>query len=174
MGARIQLSVAFCGAAIIAVTLWSWGQPLICACGVVKFWVPQVFSPDNSQHIADWYTFSHILHGVLVVLAARLLAPRLPFAILFWIAVITGVGWEVVEHTEWVLSKFRDGIEDGIPFIPLIDRSGAEFGQHPLDMLHNLPPDTSDHRDPEQDRKGLAWGKEAGDQHDKDAVQDMR
>ena len=100
-------ATATAGSILIAVTLALWGQPLICTCGSIKLWVPTVFSPDNSQHIADWYTLSHILHGMLVVLLARWIAPALPFAALFAIAVITGVAWEIVEHTEWVLAKFR-------------------------------------------------------------------
>ena len=95
------------GAVIIAVTLYAWGQPLICTCGEVHLWVPSVFSSGNSQHIADWYSLSHILHGVLIVLAARLFAPQARFSTLFLIAIITGVGWEVIEHTEFVLDLFR-------------------------------------------------------------------
>ena len=101
------LTSVLAGAGLIALTLAFWGQPLICTCNTVKLWVPTVFSPDNSQHIADWYTLSHILHGMLVVLVARLVVPALPFAALFAIAMITGVAWEIIEHTEWVLGKFR-------------------------------------------------------------------
>lgn len=95
------------GAVLIAVTLFAWGQPPICTCGEVHLWVPSVFSSGNSQHIADWYTLSHFLHGVLVVLAGRLLFPRAGFAVLFAIAIVTGVGWEIIEHTDFVLEMFR-------------------------------------------------------------------
>lgn len=103
----IAFAAATLGALLIGVTLWSWGQPLICTCGYVRFWVNDVFSSGNSQHIADWYTLSHFLHGMLVVLGARLLMPDLDQRAVFAIALITGVGWEIVEHTDWVLDRFR-------------------------------------------------------------------
>lgn len=90
---------------LIALVLWAWGQPLICTCGQVKLWVGSIFAPGNSQHIADWYTASHILHGVLVVLVGRWLG--LGVRALFAVAIVTGVAWEIVEHTDWVLGKFR-------------------------------------------------------------------
>lgn len=99
--------VAALGAALIGVTLWSWGQPLICTCGYVQLWVGNVFSSGNSQHIADWYTLSHFVHGMLVVLIARVFLPRLDDRAVFAIALLTGVGWEILEHTDWVLDQFR-------------------------------------------------------------------
>lgn len=105
---RTNLNIfAVSGFFVIGLTLWAWGQPLICTCGTVKLWVPSIFDGGNSQHIADWYTLSHILHGVLIALVGRLFLPRLGFKPLFLTAIVTGIGWEVIEHTEWVLSAFR-------------------------------------------------------------------
>lgn len=106
--ARTALNtLAICGFFIIGVTLWAWGQPLICTCGDIKLWVPTIFDSGNSQHIADWYTLSHILHGVLIALLGRLVFPRFGFNAAFLVAIVTGVGWEVIEHTDWVLDAFR-------------------------------------------------------------------
>lgn len=103
-----QFLVASAGALLIGLTLYSWGQPLICTCGEVRLWVGSIFSSGNSQHIADWYTLSHVIHGMLVALIGRLVLPGLGFAALFMAAVVTGVGWEIVEHTDWVLESFRE------------------------------------------------------------------
>ena len=105
---RTNLNIfALLGVPIIGLTLWAWGQPLICSCGTIKLWVPNIFDGGNSQHIADWYTLSHILHGVLIALLGRVFLPRLGFAPLFLTAIVTGIGWEVIEHTNWVLDGFR-------------------------------------------------------------------
>lgn len=107
MAHRLTIAFAFFGAFIIAGTLSLWGQPWICTCGEIKLWVGSIFDGGNSQHIADWYTLSHILHGVLIAIIGRWMFPRLSFAALFFIACLTGIAWEVVEHTEWVLGAFR-------------------------------------------------------------------
>lgn len=107
MTTRFLYGFAIAGLFIIAGTLWAWGQPVICTCGQVKLWVGSIFDSGNSQHIADWYTLSHILHGVLIALGGRILFPRLGFNALFAVAIITGIGWEIVEHTNFVLEAFR-------------------------------------------------------------------
>ncbi|WP_298358524.1 DUF2585 family protein [uncultured Litoreibacter sp.] len=103
---RLNILAVF-GVFLIAATLYLWGQPPICTCGEVKLWIGSIFDSGNSQHIADWYTLSHILHGVLIALGGRLLFPRVRFETLFLVAIVTGVGWEIVEHTEFVLGAFR-------------------------------------------------------------------
>ena len=99
--------LALFGGILIAITLWFWGQPPICTCGYVQLWVNSIFSSGNSQHIADWYTLSHIVHGLLIAPLARLLFPRLAFTWVYLAAIVTGAGWEIVEHTPWVLDQFR-------------------------------------------------------------------
>lgn len=107
MSLKSLYCAAIAGVFVIGGVLWLWGQPLICTCGEVKLWVGSVFDSGNSQHIADWYTMSHILHGVLIALIGRLVFPRVGFEWLLLTAIVTGVGWEIVEHTDFVLEAFR-------------------------------------------------------------------
>ena len=103
---KISISATL-GGLTIFLTLWSWGQPLICTCGEVKLWINSIWSSGNSQHIADWYTLSHIVHGLMIVPIGRVIFPRVTFPWLFAVALVTGVAWEIVEHTNFVLDQFR-------------------------------------------------------------------
>ena len=97
------------GIPAIGLTLWSWGQPLLCTCGTVHFWVGSIWSSENSQQIADWYTLAHFMHGLAVILMGRLLFRHLSFNALYVIAIASGVGWEIFEHSDFVIRQFRYG-----------------------------------------------------------------
>lgn len=90
----------------IAALLWL-GQPAICECGFVKFWEGEIFSQGNSQHIADWYTFSHIIHGFVFYALARYLFPKKSVAFWLLLSVIAEVSWEIFENTPMVINHYR-------------------------------------------------------------------
>jgi Protein of unknown function (DUF2585) len=104
---RLSAAAMPLGALIIGLVLWAWGQPLISLSGQVRLWVNETWSPENSQQIADWYTLSHITHGFLVALAGRALRRLVPWGVVIAVAFVTGVGWEIIEHTDMVLNHFR-------------------------------------------------------------------
>jgi hypothetical protein len=101
----LALAAAFL--ALQAGVLYLLGQPLYCACGEVKLWEGVVLSSGNSQHIADWYTFSHIIHGVIFFYAIRWLFPRLSWHA--WLAIAVGLeaAWEMLENTPMVIDHYR-------------------------------------------------------------------
>jgi len=83
------------------------GQPLICTCGQIKFWEGNVLSSGTSQHLADWYSFTHIEHGFLFYFLTWLAAPRLSPVQRLLIAVGVEAGWEVFENTPFVIDAYR-------------------------------------------------------------------
>ena len=94
--------------ALSGVILYFMGQVIICKCGYVKPWHGVVFSSENSQHLSDWYTFSHVIHGFGFYFLLWLVARRLPLGTRLVLATILEVAWEIFENTDMVINRYRE------------------------------------------------------------------
>lgn len=105
---RLYILVGALFLALQAVLLCAFGQPLIAASGKILLWVGTVLSPDNSQHLSDWYTPSHVIHGILFYALFSYLFPRMSvFGRMLW-ALGAEVSWEVLENTPMMINHYRE------------------------------------------------------------------
>jgi hypothetical protein len=90
------------------VVLLAMGRPAICTCGTIRLWENSPLSPETSQQLFDWYTFSHIVHGFLFYGAIRLIfRRRLTVMQALLIAMAVEIAWEILENTPWVIEAYR-------------------------------------------------------------------
>lgn len=57
--------------------------------------------------LADWYSFSHLVHGFLFYWLLRLVGPNLPAQPRFLVALAIEAAWEVIENTPMVIDRYR-------------------------------------------------------------------
>jgi hypothetical protein len=90
------------------VSLWWFGQPLTCTCGSVSLWVGDINSSQNSQQVADPYSFTHISHGLLFFGLLWPLRRRVDAGTRLVLATAVEVAWEIVENSPLVIERYRE------------------------------------------------------------------
>ena len=97
---------------IVAIILWAMGRPPICTCGEVDLW-GQV-GPEQSQMLADWYSPSHFIHGLIFYALLWLVARHFPGKVWqpverrFLMALVVEAAWEIMENTPLVIDRYRE------------------------------------------------------------------
>ncbi len=92
---------------LAAAILLAMGRNPMCTCGTVELWVGGRDSPKTSQMLADWYSLSHIVHGLLFYAALWLVARRWPVERRFLVALVIEAAWEITENTPMVIDRYR-------------------------------------------------------------------
>lgn len=83
------------------------GRFLICKCGYVSLWYNNANGPGNSQHLFDWYSFSHVIHGIIFFAILSLFFKKMSLRTKLIIAVIIECVWEGLENSPIIVNRYR-------------------------------------------------------------------
>jgi hypothetical protein len=89
------------------VELWL-GRSLFGPDGHPGLWEPNIWSNENSQRLADPYSFSHLVHGIVFYAGLWLVARRLPVRHRLLLALAVEAGWELLENSPLIISRYRE------------------------------------------------------------------
>ena len=93
---------------VTALLLAALGHSLVCSCGTLRLWDGQITTAENSQHLTDWYSFSHLLYGLILYAFLRLVAPHWTLNKRLVVAAMIAAGWELGENTPFLIERYRD------------------------------------------------------------------
>lgn len=111
-GARFARPLAYALAALIFIAvqvlaLKLMSHPWLCPCGHIALWYPDPAGPETSQHLIDWYTLTHFLHGFGFYAVLWLVAPKSSYAARLIVIVGMEAAWEIIENTPVIIDRYR-------------------------------------------------------------------
>jgi len=92
---------------ITLVILFLMGSNIICPCGTVKMWEGDVWNGENSQHLTDWYTLSHLAHGFIFFWLLHVFFKKKSFEWRLVVAIFIEAVWEIIENSQWIIERYR-------------------------------------------------------------------
>jgi hypothetical protein len=105
---KAAILAVFAIVAATAAMLLAMGQVPISKSGTIKLWHGVVQSSENSQHISDWYTFSHVIHGFAFYGLFWLVGRKWPIGMRLMAATLLECGWEILENTDLIINRYRE------------------------------------------------------------------
>jgi hypothetical protein len=93
---------------IAALQLRRQGRLWLCDCGRVLVWASDAWGADNSQHLFDPYSFTHVLHGFIFCGVLAWVLSRVSWQWRLALAVSIEALWEVVENSAFVIGRYRE------------------------------------------------------------------
>ena len=105
---RFVILSCLCVFATVAAVELSSGRSLFGPDGRFGWWDGDIWSRENSQRVADAYSFSHIIHGLLLYGFLWLVARRWPVKYRFLIALLVEAGWELLENSPLIINRYRE------------------------------------------------------------------
>ena len=105
---RHDLLAAAAVVALLAAVLLAMGRRPLGKSGRIMLWGGGVNTPENSQQIADWYSFSHVIHGVAFYGLFHLVGRRKwPLGKRLVFALALEAAWEIFENTPFTIERYR-------------------------------------------------------------------
>src|SRR6185369_9721891 len=93
---------------VAAGILYAMGRIPMCKCGTIKLWYGGRGDSQMSQHLTDWYSYSHVLHGIIFYwLLSMIFRGHLSVAARLVVAALIEGGWEVFENTPFIINRYR-------------------------------------------------------------------
>jgi hypothetical protein len=86
---------------------WWLGRSLLGTDGRFGWWESDIWSNENSQRLADPYSFSHLVHGIAFFALFWLCARKRPVSNRYLMAVLLESGWEILENSPIIINRYR-------------------------------------------------------------------
>lgn len=93
---------------VTAFQLRNQGRLWLCSCGKLYLWSANAWSSNNSQHLFDPYSFTHLLHGIIFFWILAWIIPRISLIWRLWLAISMEALWEVVENSDFIIQRYRE------------------------------------------------------------------